>query len=366
MTALARKYRPQTISHVIGQDPLVRILTNALDTNKIGQAFVLTGGRGTGKTSTARIIAKSINCEHGPTSKPCENCASCKEIASETSLNVLEMDAASQNGAEDMRNLLKTVSYAPMGSGKYKIYIIDEAHMLSNAAWNTLLKTLEEPPKHVIFIFATTEERKIPATVLSRCQKFSLRQIDVPLIADRLRFIADQENAQLEKGVSEAIARAGEGSMRDAISILDQAISGAGGAIISLTSVLDMLGKARRADIINLLHSLIAGDIKASIHNWRQIVEAGVAPLSALDDMMVLLHLCALASLDTSSLEASDLIPDDRTNLAQLASNTSLGHLVGAQKMLISARSFVSSNPNHSQAAEILIMRLVVGFGSGK
>jgi len=290
MTALARKYRPTRLSDLLGQEALVTTLKAAIDHGKLGQAYILTGVRGVGKTTTARIIARSINCAEGPTLTPCGTCQSCQEIASDSSMDVLELDAASRNGVQDMRDLIDSIAYAPMVPGAKKIYIIDEAHMLSTPAWNALLKTLEEPPAHAMFIFATTEPRKIPATIQSRCQKFSLRRIDRSVIAHHLGDVAAQEGAELEDGVADAIAQSGEGSMRDALSILDQAISGAGGNAVSIESVRDMIGRATPRAVIDAAAAALAGVPDKAVQRWRGILDGGVDQIAAYDDLIGVMH----------------------------------------------------------------------------
>ena len=366
MKTLARKYRPPRIKDLLGQDALVRMISFAIENNSLSQAYIFTGVRGTGKTTSARIIAKSINCHEGMSIEPCGQCPSCREIASGSSLDVIELDAASKSGVNDIRELLETISYAPMTPGARKIYIIDEAHMLSTAAWNALLKTLEEPPAHVIFMFATTEQHKIPATISSRCQTFNLRRIDATTVATHLENIAAQETAILEPGVAMTIAHAGEGSMRDSISILDQAISGSADKIVKMSSVLSMLGKASKNTIISLLSAIVDGNLQNAVSDWRSIIDAGVDPIGAVDDLMELLHQCALIAVNPDLLKSSDLTDTNIADLVQLTTKTTFGHLAGAQKMLIEMRSFAVSNPNQPQAVEILVMRLVAGFSRRK
>ena len=361
-TALARKYRPGTLGDLLGQEALVRMMRAAIEHDRLAQAYILTGVRGVGKTTTARIMARSLNCENGPTLTPCGSCISCKEIASDSSLDVVELDAASRNGVADMRDLLENVSYAPMTRGAKKLSPIDEAHTLSTPAWNVLLKTLEEPPAHVIFIFATTEPRKIPATIQSRCQRFALRRIEPSVIAANLEHIAAAEGAALEAGVASAIARAGEGSMRDAISILDQAISGSPDDTVRLDEVLELLGRGARRDLAGLLEEATAGDVASTIRRWREILAAGADPLMALDDLAEMLHLATLATLDHSLIEDLGVSAAEAEALAALAGRSGYGALAGAERMIIENRALVAGHPNRLQAAEVLIMRLSVGF----
>jgi DNA polymerase-3 subunit gamma/tau len=255
---LARKYRPATFAELIGQEAMVRTLGNAFEMGRIAHAFILTGVRGVGKTTTARIIARALNCvgpdgQGGPTVSPCGECEPCRAIAEDRHVDVLEMDAASHTGVDDIRELIDGARYVP-ASARYKVYIIDEVHMLSKNAFNALLKTLEEPPPHVKFIFATTEIRKVPVTVLSRCQRFDLRRIDAAVLIEHLGGIAEKEDATVAPEALALIARAAEGSVRDGLSLLDQAISFAEDTV-SEEQVRDMLGLADRAAVIDLFES---------------------------------------------------------------------------------------------------------------
>lgn len=362
MTSLARKYRPTKLADLLGQDGLVTAMRAALAGGKLGQAYILTGVRGVGKTSTARILARSINCEAGPTLEPCGSCTSCKEIASDSSLDVLELDAASRNGVQDMRDLIDTIAYAPMARGARKIYIIDEAHMLSTPAWNALLKTLEEPPAHAMFIFATTEPRKIPATIQSRCQKFSLRRIERDVIAAHLVDIAAREGATLEDGVALTIAQAGEGSMRDALSILDQAIAGAGTGPVKLDAVREMIGRATPQALIDALAAVVSAKPDEAIRRWRAVIGAGIDPIIALDDLMGLLHLAILAGYGGDLVTQSGLSEADHARLGRINTAIGLPLIFAAQRMLFDARAAAAANPARDQAVEILILRLTHGF----
>lgn len=364
MINLARKYRPTKLGDLLGQEALVTVVDAAIKNEKLAQSYILTGVRGVGKTSTARILARSINCEKGPTTEPCGTCQSCSEIATDSSLDVLELDAASRNGVQDMRELIETISYAPMTKGAKKIYIIDEAHMLSTPAWNALLKTLEEPPAHVMFIFATTEPRKIPATIQSRCQKFSLRRIDHDVIMNHLIGIAEKEGAQLEDGVAQVIAQAGEGSMRDALSILDQAISGATDSAVSLASVRDMIGKTTPEAMINAMAAVVSGKPAHAIERWRSIIQQGIEPIVALDDLMELFHLTCLVGFSDELLNNSGLSKNDVARVKKMNEAFGIGPLNSALKMLFESRTIAASNPNRDQAVEILILRLAHGFAS--
>src|SRR5687768_8373498 len=265
---LARKYRPQTFSELIGQEPMVRTLANAIKRDRLAHAFLLTGLRGVGKTTTARLIAKALNCigpdgQGGPTIDPCGVCEPCRAIAEGRHIDVIEMDAASHTGVDDVREIIEAVRYSAV-SARYKVYIIDEVHMLSKNAFNALLKTLEEPPQHVKFLFATTEVNKVPVTVLSRCQRFDLKRIPAEKLAAQFAAICEAEGVEIEEGALALIARAAEGSARDGLSILDQAIAhGEGG--VTAEQVRSMLGLSDRGAIRRLLGLLLAGDSQAAL-----------------------------------------------------------------------------------------------------
>ena len=259
----ARKYRPQTFAEVVGQEHITRTLQNAVNSSRLAQAYLFVGPRGIGKTSTARILAKALNCEAGPTSEPCGKCPACLEIAEGRSLDVIEIDGASNNGVENIRDLRESAAYAPT-RGKFKIYLIDEVHMLSTGAFNALLKTLEEPPPHVKFIFATTEAQKVPATITSRCQRFDLRRIPAHLIKKHLLFIAENEKIQLDGEAADAIARGAEGGLRDAESMLDQMVAFCG-EHIRASDVMDVFGFTPHEVVVSLADSLFAGDAGAAL-----------------------------------------------------------------------------------------------------
>ena len=262
---LARKYRSQDFNSLIGQEVLVKTLTTAINTNRIAHAYIFTGIRGTGKTSTARILAKALNClgTDKPTAQPCGVCENCKAITTGQHIDVLEIDAASHTGVDNMRDILDAAQYRPT-NGRYKVYIIDEVHMLSQSAFNALLKTLEEPPEHVIFILATTEIRKVPVTILSRCQRFDLVRVSVETLKKHFAWIASQEKIELSDQANELLARAADGSVRDGLSLLDQAIAQTGGKVDE-KSVMDMLKRADRGVIVDFMQTLLSGDTSAAI-----------------------------------------------------------------------------------------------------
>src|SRR6478736_544102 len=269
----ARKYRPQTFDDLVGQTHVTRTLKNAVEQNRLAHAYLFVGPRGIGKTSTARILAKALNCVNGPTTTPCGVCDSCKEIAAGNSLDVLEIDGASNNGVEQVRELRDNVRYAP-SKGHFKIYIIDEVHMLTSAAFNALLKTLEEPPAHVKFIFATTEPQKVLPTILSRCQRFDLHRIPAKLIADHLQFIAGKEKITLEPAAAHAIARGAEGGLRDAESMLDQLVAFCGEKI-SENDVLNVFGFTSEQTVTDLMRHILRTEAPEAIDLLHLQSESG-------------------------------------------------------------------------------------------
>lgn len=357
---LARKYRPSTFAELIGQEALVRTLTNAIDTGRIAHAFVLTGVRGIGKTSTARIIARALNCtgvdgKGGPTITPCGQCDNCRAIAEDRHVDVMEMDAASRTGIDDVRELIESVRYRPV-SARYKVYIIDEVHMLSRQAFNGLLKTLEEPPEHVKFIFATTEIRKIPVTVLSRCQRFDLRRVDADTLSKHFAGIAVKENAELEDEALSLIARAADGSVRDGLSLLDQAISHGAGKV-SAEQVRDMLGLADRALIFDLYDLLMKGDIAAALTLFADQYSSGADPLIVVQDMLDLTHW--LTRLKAAPDAASENAPEaERIRGGEMATSLRMAVLTRNWQMLLKGLGEIEQAPDSRQAAEMLFIRL--------
>lgn len=280
----ARKYRPQTFEEVVGQEHITRTLQNAISAGRVAQAYLFVGPRGIGKTSTARILAKALNCKDGPTASPCGVCDACREIAEGRSLDVLEIDGASNNGVENIRELRENTAYAP-SSGSFKIYLIDEVHMLSSGAFNALLKTLEEPPEHVKFIFATTEAQKLPATITSRCQRFDLRRIPADAIAAHLQAIATKEEIALEPAAAEAIARGAEGGLRDAESMLDQAVAFCGNTITE-GDVMAVFGFTPRETITTLMDHILARDVATSLNIIGEQAAAGKDMSRLLGDLI--------------------------------------------------------------------------------
>ncbi|RFC69589.1 MULTISPECIES: DNA polymerase III subunit gamma/tau [Mesorhizobium] len=357
---LARKYRPRDFTGLIGQEPMVRTLTNAFATGRIAQAWMLTGVRGVGKTTTARILARALNYKTAEVDAPSVDMPiegeNCRAIMEGRHVDVIEMDAASHTGIDDIRDIIDRVRYAPV-SARYKVYIIDEVHMLSTQAFNGLLKTLEEPPPHVKFIFATTEIRKVPITVLSRCQRFDLRRIDAALITDHLGRIAGLENVQIEDEALAMVARAAEGSMRDAQSILDQAIAHGAGTVTA-QAVRDMLGLADRARVVDLFEVLMKGDVAAGLAGFRAQYDTGADPVAILTDLAEFTHLVTRLRFVPSAVEDASLTETERKRGAEFAETLSVRVLSRAWQMLLKAISEVQASNRPAMAAEMALIRL--------
>ncbi|MEM6635931.1 MAG: DNA polymerase III subunit gamma/tau [Pseudomonadota bacterium] len=359
---LARKYRPASFADLYGQEAMVRTLANAFKADRIAQAFILTGIRGTGKTTTARIIAKGINCigtdgKGGPTTEPCGECEHCRAIAEGRHVDVLEMDGASQTGVNDVRdNIIASVQYAP-ASARFKIYIIDEVHMLSTSAFNALLKTLEEPPKHVKFIFATTEIRKVPVTVLSRCQRFDLRRIEPEVMMELLANIAKAEKAEISEPALALITRAAEGSARDAISLLDQAISHGAGETTA-DQVRAMLGLADRGRILDLFEHIMAGRAAEALAELSSQYADGADPLAILRDLAEVTHWLSVCQITPDAMADPTISPDERIRGASLTEALRMRVLARAWQMLLKSIEEVSTAPNAMMAAEMAVIRL--------
>ena len=358
---LARKYRPETFADLVGQEAMVRTLKNAFEADRIAQAFVMTGIRGTGKTTTARIIAKGINCigpdgTGGPTTEPCGVCENCVAIMEGRHVDVMEMDAASRTGVGDIREIIESVHYRA-ASARYKIYIIDEVHMLSTSAFNALLKTLEEPPAHVKFIFATTEIRKVPVTVLSRCQRFDLRRIEPEDMIGMLQRIAAGEHAEIAEDALALITRAAEGSARDATSLLDQAIShGAGETTVE--QVRAMLGLADRGRVLDLYQMIMRGDAAAALTELGAQYAAGADPMAVLRDLAEITHWISVVKITPDAADDPTVSPDERARGLQMANDLPMRAMTRMWQMLLKALDEVASAPNSMMAAEMAIIRL--------
>jgi len=361
---LARKYRPQNFDEVVGQDALVRTLRNAFAQNRVAHAFMLTGVRGVGKTTTARIIARALNCvgpdgKGGPTASPCGVCAECQAILADRHPDVLELDAASNNGVDNIRELREAVRYRP-ARARFKVYILDEVHMLSTAAFNALLKTLEEPPPQVKFIFATTEIRKVPATILSRCQRFDLRRVPQEQLRGYFTDIAGRERIPAEEEAIAMIARAADGSVRDGLSLLDQAIAQAAGAEggIQASMVRDMLGLADRSLLLDLLEGAFRGDIAAVLATMDHGHERGADPGVVLADLLELTHTLTRLRAVPSLRQDPSLPEAERVRGVALAEKLSIPVLGRAWQVLLKGISEVADAPDRRAAAEMVLIRL--------
>ena len=358
---LARKYRPETFADLVGQEAMVRTLKNAFAADRIAQAFIMTGIRGTGKTTTARIIAKGMNCigtdgASGPTTEPCGVCEHCSAIMEGRHVDVMEMDAASNTGVGNIREIIDSVHYRA-ASARYKVYIIDEVHMLSTGAFNALLKTLEEPPEHVKFIFATTEIRKVPVTVLSRCQRFDLRRIEPEVMITLLQKIAGSEGAQIADDALALITRAAEGSARDATSLLDQAISHGAGETTAL-QVRAMLGLADRARVLDLLDMILRGDAAAALTEIGAQYAEGADPMAVLRDLAEITHWISVVKITPDAAEDPTISPEERDRGRTMADALPIRVLTRLWQMLLKSLEEVASAPNAMMAAEMAVIRL--------
>ena len=358
---LARKYRPTDFSTLVGQEAMVRTLRNALDAGRLAHAFMLTGVRGVGKTTTARIVAKALNCvgpdgKGGPTMDPCGVCANCVAITEDRHVDVIEMDAASRTGINDIRELIEGVRYRPV-SARYKVYIIDEVHMLSTAAFNGLLKTLEEPPPHVKFIFATTEIRKVPVTVLSRCQRFDLRRVDVGLLVKHFETIVAKEGASAEPEALAAIARAAEGSVRDGLSLLDQAIA-MGSGKVTAQAVRDMLGLADRQRIFDLVELVLGGKPGPAIEALQALHKDGAEPQQVLEDLAECVHIASRIKVGGADAAGEGLSAEERRRAVALAGQLSMPILARAWTMLLKGIEEVARAGDQLAAADMVLIRI--------
>jgi DNA polymerase III subunit gamma/tau len=363
---LARKYRPQTFAELIGQEAMVRTLANAIASGRVAHAFILTGVRGVGKTTTARIIARALNCVGadgggGPTLSPCGQCEHCVSIAEDRHVDVIEMDAASRTGVDDIRDLTDGMRYRPV-SARFKIYIIDEVHMLTRNAFNALLKTLEEPPPDIKFIFATTEIQRVPVTVLSRCQRFSLRRVPIDQLIGHYRSVATSEGVDVEPAALGLIARAADGSVRDGLSILDQAIALAGGSgapgPVSEATVRDMLGIADRGLIFDLFETVLRGDAAGALDRMEALYQGGADPLSVIQELLDLAHFLTRLKLVPDAGSGDPMEAGDRERARPLAASLGMPVLARAWQMLLKGIEEVQTAPSAKQAVEMLLVRL--------
>ena len=360
---LARKYRPTDFTGLIGQEALVRTLSNAFAIQRIAHAFMLTGVRGVGKTTTARIIARALNCigpdgkRTEPTIHPCGKCEPCLSISESRNVDVQEMDAASRTGIDDIREIIEGVRYAPVAA-RYKVYIIDEVHMLSKQAFNGLLKTLEEPPPHVKFVFATTEIRKVPVTVLSRCQRFDLRRIDSAELAAYLAGLADKEKVGIEEGALALIARAAEGSARDALSLLDQAIAHGEGEMITADTVRQMLGLADRGRVLDIFEKLMAGKLSESLTDLGALYDAGADPLAVMQDLLETTHFLTRVKVAPAAQGFFDGGSGEAKRAAELAAKLSVASLTRAWQILLKGLFEVRDATRPISACEMALIRL--------
>ena len=360
-TVLARKYRSQDFKSLIGQDVLVKTLTTAINTGRIAHAYIFTGIRGTGKTSTARILAKALNClsSDGPTANPCGVCENCRAIAAGQHIDVMEIDAASHTGVDNMRDILDAAQYRPT-NGRYKVYIIDEVHMLSTSAFNALLKTLEEPPEHVIFILATTEIRKVPVTILSRCQRFDLVRVPVETLKKHFAWIASQENIELSDGANELLARAADGSVRDGLSLLDQAIAQTGGHVDE-KSVLEMLKRADRGVVVGFMETLLSGDVSAALAKSDEIYNNGADLSMLLTDMMEWTHWATRMhpAIRAGNIDTVPYTADQREQIQKINSRVSLNTLSRIWQVMVATVPEMQASANQKQCFDMLIVRLM-------
>lgn len=358
---LARKYRPTTFSDLIGQEALVRTLKNAIETNRLAQAYILTGIRGIGKTTSARIIARALNCvgsdgKGGMTTEPCGVCEHCRAIAEDRDVDVVEIDAASNTGVANVREIIETTRYNPTAA-RFKIYIIDEVHMLSTAAFNALLKTLEEPPERVKFIFATTEIRKVPTTVLSRCQRFDLRRVEPDVLTAHFKNIVAKENVAAEDEALKLIAKAADGSVRDGLSLLDQAIAHGGGNVTA-DFVRAMIGLADRAAVVDLYEQVMKGDIKSALDSFSRQYDAGADPVIVLQDLLELTHWLTRVQIAPELADDGSMAAAERDRCSEMAKKLPMSVLTRAWQMLLKGIDETLKAPSEKQAAEMVLIRL--------
>jgi DNA polymerase III subunit gamma/tau len=361
---LARKYRPQTFAELIGQDAMGTTLGNVIKRDRLAHAFLLTGVRGVGKTSTARLIAKALNCigpdgQGGPTIDPCGTCEPCVAIAEGRHIDVVEMDAASNTGVDDVREIIEAVRYSAV-SARYKVYIVDEVHMLSKNAFNALLKTLEEPPPHVKFLFATTEVNKVPVTVLSRCQRFDLRRIAVDTLAAHFAMVSNAESVSAEPEALALIARAAEGSVRDGLSILDQAIAHAdldGGGIVTASQVRDMLGLSDRGALRRLFGMILAGEAPLALAALAEQRDLGVDPAAVLRGLLDIVH--AATRMKVGAPDDAAQSDEERGAIGEWATKMSFATLHRLWQLLLKGHDEVARAFDPAEAADMAVLRVI-------
>ena len=361
-TVFARKYRPQTFDEIVGQEHIVRTLKNAIGQNRLAQAYLFVGPRGTGKTSTARIFAKALNCVNGPTDSPCGVCPMCREIAEGNSLNVMEFDAASNTQVDKIREIIiDNVKYMPTGGAKYKLYIVDEVHMLSNSSFNALLKTLEEPPAHVKFVFATTDVQKVPTTIISRCQRFDLRRIPTPEIAKHLLYIAGKESLALAPAAAETIARGAEGGLRDAESMLDQLVAFCG-TEIGEENVLEVFGFTGQQTVAALCENLLAGGSAAALAAIHAQAEAGKDLSRLMSDLIAHFRNLLVAQHDPQSVQ-DELSAEAVAALVEQSGRISTDKLLELIEQFAAAEARMKWAANKKMHFEIAAIRAIQTLG---
>ncbi len=359
---LARKYRPETFADLIGQDVLVRVLTTAIEHGRLAQAFLFTGVRGVGKTTAARILARALNCEgpgdqEGPRQEPCGQCSHCRDITEGRHVDVMEMDAASRTGVDDIREIIEGAQYRPV-SARCKVYIIDEVHMLSKNAFNALLKTLEEPPPHIVFIFATTEIRRVPVTVVSRCQRFDLRRVESEILASHLCDIAKKEGFALSVQAAAMLARAAEGSVRDGLSLLDTAISGDADTTIDAENIQDILGLTDRSILFDLLDHMMAGRPREVLDLYQSLLKNGSDPEVILGDLLESVHWLTRMRI-TPVMEERNDIPEEQIKRGKdMAPSLTIPVLSRAWQILLKGFQETRLSPSPAIAAEMALIRL--------